>query len=351
MTQIPKGYRSSLSLYDTQKAIAQVKNVFLAKLCAALKLSRVTAPLIVDPHTGMNDNLSGVEHPVAFDLQNVDKNAEIVQSLAKWKRYALWRYNFAVGRGLVCDMNAIRRDEIPDNLHSIYVDQWDWERIIPQNERNVDTLEETVCHIVEVISGTLDELKWHYPQLETQLSRDVTFITSQELEDLYPTQTPKQRENLFVREHPTTFIVGIGAALKSGSPHDLRSPDYDDWSLNGDLLFWDDILNCALEISSMGIRVDAKTLRKQLKISGCENRLELPFHKMLVDGDLPLTIGGGIGQSRLCMLLLEKAHVGEVQVSIWDDETEAICKEADVALLQLMRCLTKTLISIPACSV
>lgn len=351
MTQIPKGYRSSLSLYDTQKAIAQVKNVFLAKLCAALKLSRVTAPLIVDPHTGMNDNLSGVEHPVAFDLQNVDKNAEIVQSLAKWKRYALWRYNFAVGRGLVCDMNAIRRDEIPDNLHSIYVDQWDWERIIPQNKRNVDTLEETVCRIVEAISGTLDELKWHYPQLGTQLSRDVTFITSQELEDLYPTQTPKQRENLFVREHPTTFIVGIGAALKSGSPHDLRSPDYDDWSLNGDLLFWDDILNCALEISSMGIRVDAKTLRKQLKISGCENRLEFPFHKMLVDGDLPLTIGGGIGQSRLCMLLLEKAHVGEVQASIWDDETEAICKEADVALLQLMRCLTKTLISIPACSV
>ena len=221
MTKIPEGYRSSLSLYDTQKAIEQVKNVFLTKLCAALKLSRVTAPLIVDPLTGMNDNLNGVEHPVAFDLPNVGKNAEVVQSLAKWKRYALWRYNFAVGRGLVCDMNAIRRDEQPDNLHSIYVDQWDWERIITQDERNTDTLEDAVCRIVEAICGTLDELKWHYPQLNTQLSREVTFVTSQELEDLYPTQTPKQREDLFVREHPTTFIVGIGGALNSGQPHDF----------------------------------------------------------------------------------------------------------------------------------
>ena len=253
MTKIPEGYRSSLSLYDTQKAIEQVKNVFLTKLCAALKLSRVTAPLIVDPLTGMNDNLNGVEHPVAFDLPNVGKNAEVVQSLAKWKRYALWRYNFAVGRGLVCDMNAIRRDEQPDNLHSIYVDQWDWERIITQDERNTDTLEDAVCRIVEAICGTLDELKWHYPQLNTQLSRDVAFVTSQELEDLYPTQTPKQREDL--------------------------------------------------------------------------------FHKMLVDGELPFTIGGGIGQSRLCMLLLEKAHVGEVQASIWDKQTEECCTEAGVSLL------------------
>ena len=333
MTKIPKGYRSSLSLYDTQKAIEQVKNVFLTKLCAALKLSRVTAPLIVDPLTGMNDNLNGVEHPVAFDLPNVGKNAEVVQSLAKWKRYALWRYNFAVGRGLVCDMNAIRRDEQPDNLHSIYVDQWDWERIITQDERNTDTLEDAVCRIVEAICGTLDELKWHYPQLNTQLSREVTFVTSQELEDLYPTQTPKQREDLFVREHPTTFIVGIGGALNSGQPHDFRSPDYDDWSLNGDLLFWDETLDCAVEISSMGIRVDAEALKSQLTIAGCEDRLELPFHKMLIDGELPFTIGGGIGQSRLCMLLLEKAHVGEVQASIWDKQTEEICAKAGVSLL------------------
>lgn len=333
MTKIPEGYRSSLSLYDTQKAIEQVKNVFLTKLCAALKLSRVTAPLIVDPLTGMNDNLNGVEHPVAFDLPNVGKNAEVVQSLAKWKRYALWRYNFAVGRGLVCDMNAIRRDEQPDNLHSIYVDQWDWERIITQDERNTDTLEDAVCRIVEAICGTLDELKWHYPQLNTQLSREVTFVTSQELEDLYPTQTPKQRENLFVREHPTTFIVGIGGALNSGQPHDFRSPDYDNWSLNGDLLFWDETLDSAIEISSMGIRVDAEALKSQLAIAGCEDRLELPFHKMLINGELPFTIGGGIGQSRLCMLLLEKAHVGEVQASIWDKQTEDRCAEAGVSLL------------------
>ena len=333
MTTIPQGYTSQLSRYDTQRAIERIKHVFLTKLCAALHLVRVTAPLVVNPATGMNDNLNGVERPVGFDVPAVGWDAEVVQSLAKWKRYALKRYDFNVGKGIVCDMNAIRRDEELDNLHSIYVDQWDWEKVIEEEERSDAYLREVVRRIVTAICGTLDELKWYYPQLETTLDRDVTFVSAQELEDLYPTLSPKDREDRFVSVHRTTFIQGIGGALKSGKPHDGRSPDYDDWNLNGDLLFWDDVLNCAVEISSMGIRVSPESLDRQLTLAGCDDRRELPFHKMLLAGELPYTIGGGIGQSRLCMLLLGKAHVGEVQASVWDNATVEACKAAGVQLL------------------
>ena len=333
MITIPQGYESQLSLYDTQRAIERIKHVFLTKLCAALHLVRVTAPLIVDPKTGLNDNLNGVERPVGFDVPAIGNDAEVVHSLAKWKRYALKRYDFNVGKGVVCDMNAIRRDEELDNLHSIYVDQWDWEKVMLESQRNTEYLQEVVGRIVTAICGTLDELKWYYPQLETKLDRDVTFITSQELEDLYPDLTPKEREHKFVAEHHTTFIQGIGAALASGEPHDGRAPDYDDWALNGDLLFWHETLGCALEVSSMGIRVNAESLARQLKIAGCEDRSELSFHKMLLAGELPCTIGGGIGQSRLCMLLLGKVHVGEVQVSLWDAETVEACAAAGIQLL------------------
>ena len=333
MTSIPEGYESQLSLYDTQRAIERLRHVFVTKLCAALHLVRVTAPLVVDPTTGMNDNLNGIERPVGFDVPAVGKDAEVVQSLAKWKRFALKRYDFNVGKGIVCDMNAIRRDEELDNLHSIYVDQWDWEKVIEPDQRNSEYLHEVVQRIVTAICGTLDEVKWYYPQLEIKLDRDVTFITAQELEDLYPDLTPKERENRFVSEHHTTFIQGIGGALRSGKPHDGRSPDYDDWDLNGDLLFWHDTLGCAFEVSSMGIRVSPESLDRQLTIAGCDNRRELPFHQMLLNGELPSTIGGGIGQSRLCMLLLGKAHVGEVQASVWDPETVEACNAAGVQLL------------------
>ena len=332
-TEIPEGYTSQLSLYDTQRAIERIKFIFAAKLCAALHLVRVTAPLVVDPTTGINDNLNGVERPVGFDVPAVGKDGEVVQSLAKWKRYALKRYDFNVGKGIVCDMNAIRRDEELDNLHSIYVDQWDWEKVIEAEDRNLDYLHEVVQRIVIAISGTLDELKWYYPQLHIDLDRNITFITAQELEDLYPELEPKERENAFVAEHHTTFIQGIGGALKSGKPHDGRSPDYDDWDLNGDLLFWNDVLGCAFEVSSMGIRVSPESLDRQLTIAGCDDRRELQFHKMLLAGELPYTIGGGIGQSRLCMLLLGKAHVGEVQASLWDPATVAACEAAGIALL------------------
>ncbi|MDO4806977.1 MAG: aspartate--ammonia ligase [Coriobacteriales bacterium] len=333
MTNIPQGYKSQLSLYDTQRAIERIKHIFLAKMCAALHLVRVTAPLVVDPTTGLNDNLNGVERPVGFDVPAVGADAEVVQSLAKWKRYALKRYDFNVGKGIVCDMNAIRRDEELDNLHSIYVDQWDWEKVITSDQRTEEYLHEVVRRIVTAICGTLDELKWYYPQLEVELSRDISFITAQELEDLYPELDPREREHRFVSVHRTAFIQGVGGALRSGKPHDGRSPDYDDWALNGDLLFWDDVLSCPLEASSMGIRVSPESLDRQLTIAGCDDRRELPFHKALLAGELPATIGGGIGQSRLCMLLLGKAHVGEVQASVWDAQTMALCKEAEVALL------------------
>ena len=333
MTIIPEHYQPALGLYETQKAIGLIKNIFQVKLCAALRLKRVTAPLFVDPSTGLNDDLNGVERPVSFDVPAVGKDAQVVHSLAKWKRLALKNYDFFVGKGLVADMNAIRRDEELDNLHSIYVDQWDWEKVIDESTRNEATLKDTVERIVSAICGTLDELKWQFSDLSTELCREVFFIKSQELEDLYPDKTPKEREQLIVKEHKTVFIQQIGGKLKSGKPHDGRAPDYDDWELNGDLLFWHEPLQCALEISSMGIRVDPESLDRQLTLAGCEERRKLPFHQMLLQGELPLTIGGGIGQSRLCMLLLGKAHVGEVQASLWDEETQRLCKEAGIVLL------------------
>ena len=333
MTILPERYQPALGLYETQKAIGLIKNIFQVKLCAALHLKRVTAPLFVDPATGLNDDLNGVERPVGFDIPAVGIEGQVVHSLAKWKRLALHDYNFFVGNGLVADMNAIRRDEELDNLHSIYVDQWDWEKVIDESTRNEAYLKDTVRRIVSAICGTLDELKWQFSSLDTDLCRDVFFITAQELEDMYPQLTPKEREGIITKKHKTVFIQQIGGKLKSGRPHDGRAPDYDDWSLNGDLLFWHEPLQCALEISSMGIRVDPESLDKQLSLAGCDNRRELPFHKMLLNGELPLTIGGGIGQSRLCMLLLGKAHIGEVQASLWDEETKRLCKEAGIVLL------------------
>ena len=333
MTILPERYQPALGLYETQKAIGLIKNIFQVKLCAALHLKRVTAPLFVDPATGLNDDLNGVERPVSFDIPAVGIDGQVVHSLAKWKRLALHEYNFFVGNGLVTDMNAIRRDEELDNLHSIYVDQWDWEKVIDESTRNEEYLQDTVRRIVSAICGTLDELKWQFSALNTELCRDVTFITSQELEDLWPELTPKERENAFVKEHKTVFIQQIGGKLRSGKPHDGRAPDYDDWDLNGDLLFWHEPLGLALEISSMGIRVNPESLDRQLTLAGCDARRKLPFHQMLLNGELPLTIGGGIGQSRLCMLLLGKAHIGAVQASLWDEETKRLCKEAGIVLL------------------
>ena len=333
MTILPEHYQPALGLYETQKAIGLIKNIFQVKLCAALHLKRVTAPLFVDPATGLNDDLNGVERPVGFDIPAVGIEGQVVHSLAKWKRLALHDYNFFVGNGLVADMNAIRRDEELDNLHSIYVDQWDWEKVIDESTRNEAYLKDTVRRIVSAICGTLDELKWQFSSLDTDLCRDVFFLTAQELEDMYPQLTPKEREGVITKKHRTVFIQQIGGKLRSGKPHDGRAPDYDDWSLNGDLLFWHEPLQCALEISSMGIRVNPESLDRQLAEAGCDNRRELPFHKMLLNGELPLTIGGGIGQSRLCMLLLGKAHIGEVQASLWDEETKRLCKEAGIVLL------------------
>ncbi len=330
---IPKNYRSSLGLYDTQTAIGLLKRTFEERLCLALNLKRVSAPLFVDPTTGLNDDLSGKERPVRFDLKETGKDAVVVHSLAKWKRMALAIYGFSAGEGLYTDMNAIRRDEEMDNLHSVYTDQWDWEKIITRETRNLDYLKKVVQGIVGAICDTLDFLKCRYPQIDVELCRAVSFITSQELEDLYPDLDGKGRENAYVKEHKTAFIMQIGDVLKSGKPHDGRAPDYDDWKLNGDILFWDDVLDCAMEISSMGIRVDQNSLSAQLRKAGVEERKNLPFHKALLEGKLPLTIGGGIGQSRLSMLLLGKAHIGEVQVSLWDEETKALCKQNGIVLL------------------
>ncbi|MCD7744402.1 MAG: aspartate--ammonia ligase [Lachnospiraceae bacterium] len=330
---IPKDYHSCLNCYETQEAIGLIKNLMQSKLCMALKLKRVTAPLFVDPASGLNDDLNGVERPVTFGIPDAGVDVQVVHSLAKWKRMALYRYDFHVGNGLLCDMNAIRRDEELDNLHSAYVDQWDWEKIITADERNFDYLKMTVKRIVESICNTLDEVKYRYELLDTELCRDISFITSQELEDRYPDLTPKERENAYAREKKTIFIMQIGGLLKSGQRHDGRAPDYDDWKLNGDLIFWHEPLQCALEVSSMGIRVDSKSLDEQLTLVGCDDRRALPFHKMLLNGELPLTIGGGIGQSRICMLLLKKAHVGEVQAGIWDAETQHACREAGIMIL------------------
>lgn len=330
---VPKDYQPLLSLYETQTAIGQLKHIFAGQLSDALNLRRVSAPLLVDPTTGLNDDLNGVERPVSFDILETGTNAEIVQSLAKWKRMALHQYGFPVGEGLYTDMNAVRRDETMDNLHSIYVDQWDWEKVIDQPSRTLGTLKSTVRAIVGAICATADALRDQFPALQVKLDREVHFITTQELEDLYPNLSPKQREQEFVREHPTTFILQIGDLLRSGQKHDGRAPDYDDWSLNGDIVFWNDVLGCAFEVSSMGIRVDPQSLDTQLTKAGCDRRRQLPFHRSLLAGELPLTMGGGIGQSRLSMLLLGKAHIGEVQVSVWDESTRAGCAAAGIPLL------------------
>ena len=331
--QLPADYRPALDILQTEIAIKLVKDTFERELALKLHLTRVSAPLFVRKRSGINDDLNGVERPVSFDIADIGEEVEIVHSLAKWKRLALKRYHFTVGNGLYTDMNAIRRDEALDNVHSIYVDQWDWEKIITRENRNLDFLKLIVRAIVRAICNTNDRLHVRYPQLRTNLTPEVSFITSQELEDMYPDKVPSEREKVYVREHKTACIMQIGGVLRSGKPHDGRAPDYDDWGLNCDIFFWDEVLDRALEISSMGIRVDAESLARQLELSGCENRRELPFHKMLLAGELPLTIGGGIGQSRLSMLLLGCAHIGEVQSSVWDAETIAACEKAGIPLL------------------
>jgi aspartate--ammonia ligase len=320
-------------VYQTQTAIGVIKRLFEGSLAQAINVKRVSAPLFVDPGTGLNDDLNGIERPVSFDIKETGSSVQIVQSLAKWKRMAVYLYDFPVGEGLYTDMNAIRRDEEMDNLHSIYVDQWDWELVIDRASRNEQFLKHTVSEIVNAICGTAYKIKAQYPALSINLSRDVKFITTQELEDLYPKMTAKERENAYLKENKTAFIMQIGDILKSGVRHDGRAPDYDDWSLNGDIFFWNEVLGCAFEISSMGIRVDEKSLDAQLTKAGCDHRRKLPFHKALLEGELPLTMGGGIGQSRLCMLLLQKAHIGEVQVSVWDESTLTGCKSAGIKIL------------------
>lgn len=330
---IPEGYRAPLSVYELQRAIEFIKSNFQTNLSNALNLRRVSAPLFVEEASGLNDNLNGYERPVSFDIPDVHAEAQVVHSLAKWKRLALKRYQFNVGKGLFTDMNAIRRDEEVDNLHSIYVDQWDWEKVIAREDRNTDYLKRTVRDIVGAVCETNDALGVAFPSLHTKLDREVFFITTQELEDMYPDKTPKERENEILRQHHTVFLMQIGGKLKSGKPHDGRAPDYDDWGLNGDILVWYPVLDRAVELSSMGIRVDAATLRRQLKEAGCPGRERLPFHSQLLAGELPLTMGGGIGQSRVCMLLLEKAHIGEVQASVWTDEMVDTCHAHGIHLL------------------
>ncbi|MDY4591902.1 MAG: aspartate--ammonia ligase [Eubacteriales bacterium] len=325
-------YQSQLNLIQTEIAIKTIKDNFEKFLAGNLNLTRVSAPLFVLNDTGLNDNLNGVERPVSFDIKQTGKTAEVVHSLAKWKRYALHYYGFEVDSGLYTDMNAIRRDEICDEIHSLYVDQWDWERVISEKERNLDFLKEIVGKIYDAIYSTANVIESTYG-LENFLPRQITFISSQELEDIYPDLEPKERENQLAKQLGAIFIIGIGNNLKSGKPHDNRAPDYDDWALNGDLIVWYPVLNRSVELSSMGIRVNKEAMLYQLGILGANDRLELPFHKALMNDELPLTIGGGIGQSRLCMVLLHKAHIGEVQNSIWPDEMVEECKNKNIFLL------------------
>ena len=330
---VPEGYKSPLDVYKTQKAIAFIKETFQRRLSAALNLKRVSAPLFVTEASGLNDNLNGYERPVSFDIPAVGESGQVVHSLAKWKRMALKSYHFYVGNGLYTDMNAIRRDEELDNIHSIYVDQWDWEKVITEKERTLDYLIETAQTIVNVICDTNDDLRAAFPELSVDICRNMASITTLELEEMYPSLTPEERETEYVREHKTALIMQIGGKLKSGKPHGGRAPDYDDWELNGDIIFYNEVLGRAFEISSMGVRVDPESLERQLIERGCTERRELPFHKMLLAGELPLTVGGGIGQSRLCMLMMGSAHIGEVQSSIWDSETHRICEAAGIRLL------------------
>ncbi len=329
----PQNYVSALSQRETQRAIKLTKDTFQVKLGEALHLDRVTAPVIVTRASGINDDLNGVERKVHFTMKEVEGVAEVVQSLAKWKRVALHRYGYAPGEGIYTDMNAIRRDDDCDNLHSLFVDQWDWEKVITREERTVDYLKETVRTIVNVLADTNEALRKAYPSLHTEISREVFFITTQELEDMYPDYTPKERENAIVKAHKTVFLMQIGGVLKSGVKHDGRAPDYDDWALNGDILLWNEVLGCAFELSSMGIRVDETSLHAQLVKTDALAREAFPYHQGVLSGEFPLTIGGGIGQSRLCMLLLGKAHIGEVQVSVWPDMMRETCKEHGIILL------------------
>lgn len=331
---IPKNYDPVLNIRETEKAIKYIRDTFQSEFGKEMNLERISAPLFVTKSSGLNDNLNGVERPVSFDMADIkDQEIEVVHSLAKWKRMALYEYNFAVGEGLYTNMNAIRRDEKLDNLHSCYVDQWDWEKVIRKEDRTEETLKHVVQTIFKIIKHMEHEVWYKYPQAVKHLPDEIHFITSQELEDRYPDETAKERENLITKELGCVFLMQIGDDLTDGKPHDGRAPDYDDWKLNGDILFWYEHLNCALEISSMGIRVDENSLPYQLKKAGCEDRLQYPFHQMVLNQQLPYTIGGGIGQSRLCMLLLNKAHIGEVQASIWSDEMRKTCSEHQINLL------------------
>lgn len=331
--QIVEGYESFMSLKETEIAIKETKDFFERALAKELGLTRVSAPRFVLPETGLNDNLNGVERPVAFEVKDTGDTAEVVHSLAKWKRMALYKYDFDIGTGLYTDMDAIRRDEVLDNLHSIYVDQWDWEKVITKKQRNKAYLKDIVQNIYRAFRETELYLYKKYPYLERNLPKEIKFITTQELEDLYPDLTPEEREDKIAKEHYAVFLMEIGKKLKSGEKHDGRAPDYDDWELNGDIIFWNPVLKKAFEMSSMGIRVDEETLERQLVISGCEDRKELKFHKMLLEKKLPYTVGGGIGQSRICMFFLRKAHIGEVQASIWPDEMIKACEKAGMQLL------------------
>lgn len=331
---IPEGYTSLLDLKSTEKAIKKVKDFFERELSVQLNLKRVSAPLFVAPETGLNDNLNGVERPVSFGIKELaDKEVEIVHSLAKWKRQALKRYGFEKGEGLYTDMNAIRRDEETDNIHSIFVDQWDWEKVIAKEDRTIETLKDVVKSVYEALRVTEKYIANEYEYVECFLPEEISFITSQELEDMYPECTPKERENKIAKLKGAIFIMQIGGALNSGEKHDGRAPDYDDWNLNGDIVVYYPVLDMALELSSMGIRVDEDSLRTQLEIAGCMDRAELPFQKALLNKELPYTIGGGIGQSRICMFFLRKAHIGEVQASIWPQDVWNYAEEKGVTLL------------------
>jgi aspartate--ammonia ligase len=331
---IPKEYKSLLSLRETEVAIKKVKDYFEARLAKELNLTRVSAPLFVMPETGLNDDLNGTERAVSFGIKAVnERKAEIVHSLAKWKRMALYRYGFEPGEGLYTDMNAIRRDEDLDNLHSIYVDQWDWEKVIRKDERTEEKLKEIVSSIYKVFKDTEEYVSSQYSEIERILPEEIFFITTQELEDMFPDFTSKEREDAICKDKGAVFIMKIGDLLESGEKHDGRAPDYDDWQLNGDIIFWNPLLERAIELSSMGIRVDEKALEEQLRKRGCEERLKMQFHSMLMEGQLPYTVGGGIGQSRICMYFLRKAHIGEVQASIWDEEMISKCEAANIKFL------------------
>lgn len=330
----PKNYAPTIPPMETQRAIKKIKDYFQQELAYGLNLRRVSAPLFVAPETGLNDNLNGVERRVSFTILDMDeKTVEIVQSLAKWKRMALGKYGIKPGHGIYTDMNAIRRDEELDNIHSLYVDQWDWEKVITKEQRTTEYLHETVTTIYNAVKNLGDYVNRLYRDIQTELPNEIYFITSQELEDLYPDKTPKERENLITKAHGAVFIEKIGGTLKSGEKHDGRSPDYDDWELNGDILLWNDVLDIAFEITSMGIRVDSDAMERQLKLAGAEDRNNLSFQSAVLNGELPLSIGGGIGQSRLCMFFLRKAHIGEVQVSVWPKEMDEECRKANIFLL------------------